>query len=216
MSSSTSINLPDELHRTHSSPAQRALDLLIALPALIVLLPLCALIAVWIKRDSPGPVFFRQQRVGRGGQLFRIWKFRTMITDAEQRGAQLTIGRDPRITLSGHFLRRYRLDELPQLLNVLKGEMSIVGPRPEVPRYVARYTSEQRRILNFRPGITSPASIAFRNESELLAAQSDPEAFYCAEVLPAKVKQDLRYAQQATVWSDCVVIAQTVRRLLKW
>lgn len=207
-------NLFDESQHAQAAPARRALDLFIALPMSIVLLPLWALIALWIKLDSPGPVYFLQERVGRGGQLFRIWKFRTMITDAERHGAQLTIGRDPRITRSGHFLRRYRLDELPQLFNVLKGEMSIVGPRPEVPRYVALYTPEQRRILNFRPGITSPASIAFRNESELLAAQPDPEAFYRAEVMPAKIEQDLRYAQQATVWSDCVIIAQTVRRLL--
>lgn len=214
MHSTTSLNLPGASRKTHSSPAQRLLDLLIALPATIILLPVFALLAVWIKRDSHGPVFFLQERVGRSGQLFRIWKFRTMITDAEQRGAPLTVGRDPRITRSGHFLRHYRIDELPQLFNVLKGEMSIVGPRPEMPRYVALYTTEQKRILNFRPGITSPASIAFINESALLAAQSYPEAFYCAELLPAKIEQDLRYAQQATVWSDCVIIAKTARRLM--
>ena len=216
MNTTTSLNLPVELRRTHSSSAQRLCDLLLAVPATIILLPVFALLAIWIKRDSRGPVFFLQERVGRGGQLFRIYKFRTMVSDAEQRGAPITVGRDPRITPSGHFLRRYRIDELPQLFNVLKGEMSIVGPRPEVPRYVALYTPEQRRILNFRPGLTSPASITFINESQLLAAQSYPEAFYCAELLPAKIEQDLRYVQQATIWSDCAVIAHTVRRLLSW
>ncbi len=184
-----------------------------AIPAAILLLPVFALIALWIKLDSRGPVFFLQERVGVGGKLFRIFKFRTMTTDAEQRGKQITIGRDPRITGCGHLLRKYRIDELPQLFNVIKGEMSIVGPRPEVPRYVMLYSDEQRQILAFRPGITSPASIEFSDESELLAEQSDPEHFYRTKLMPAKISKDLIYSRRATVWSDCLIIVKTIVRL---
>lgn len=216
MTATSNYDLTHQPIPIHASPARRALDLLLAVPATLALLPLLALIALWIKRDSRGSVFFLQERVGRGGRPFRIFKFRTMVVDAEQRGAQITVGRDPRITRSGHFLRHYRFDELPQLFNVLKGEMSIVGPRPEVPRYVAFYSNEQRRILAYRPGITSPASIAFSNESELLAqppALTDPELFYRTELMPAKIEMDLLYSRQATVWSDCLVIAKTAARL---
>lgn len=213
MSSTTSLNLPEVETWPVLSPAKRCLDLVLAVPATLLLLPVFALLALWIKLDSRGPVFFLQERIGRGGRSFRIWKFRTMVTDAERLGTQITIGRDPRITRSGHFLRRYRFDELPQLFNVLKGEMSIVGPRPEVPRYVALYDRAQRRILAYRPGITSPASIAFSNESELLASQADPETYYRNTVMPAKIQLDLQYELQATVWSDCTIIAKTFFRL---
>lgn len=200
-----------------ASATRRVLDLLLAIPAVILLLPVFAIVAIWIKLDSRGPVFFLQERVGLGGRTFRIFKFRTMVTDAEQRGTQITIGRDPRITRSGHFLRKYRFDELPQLFNVLKGEMSIVGPRPEVPRYVEFYNDEQRQILAYRPGITSPATIEFSNESELLsqnADPADPETYYRTQLMPAKLAIDLNYSRQATIWSDCAVIAGTVVRLL--
>lgn len=215
ISTASSINLSEQT-LAHSA-SRRILDLLLAVPATVLLLPVFALVAVWIKLDSRGPVFFLQERIGLGGRQFRIFKFRTMVTDAEMLGTQITVGQDPRITRSGHFLRKYRVDELPQLLNVLKGEMSIVGPRPEVPRYVARYTDQQRQILAYRPGITSPASIEFSNESEVLsqhADPSDPEIYYCTELMPAKIATDLHYSRQATVWSDCVVIAKTVVRLL--
>jgi len=182
-------------------------------PALLVLAPLFVLLMAWIKLDSQGPVFFRQTRVGRRGRPFRIFKFRTMVVAAEQLGAQLTIGQDKRITRSGQLLRRYRLDELPQLLNVLLGEMSLVGPRPEVPRYVACYNESERAILELTPGITSQASLTYLGESELLAQQADPEQFYLAEVMPAKIRTDLTYAQQATVLTDLAVMAQTVCRL---
>ena len=216
VSATSKINLSDHTLKG-ASPARRVLDLVVAIPAVIVLLPVFVVVAVWIKLDSRGPVFFLQERVGLGGRSFRIFKFRTMVTDAEQRGTQITIGRDPRITPSGHFLRKYRLDELPQLFNVLKGEMSIVGPRPEVPRYVAFYNDEQRQILNFRPGLTSPATIEFSNESEVLsqnADPADPEAYYRTELMPAKIAIDLHYSLCATVWSDCAVIARTLVRLL--
>jgi lipopolysaccharide/colanic/teichoic acid biosynthesis glycosyltransferase len=214
ITATSKFDLADQVIESGSSSARRALDLLIAIPATIVLLPVFAVIAVWIKLNSRGPVFFLQERIGRGGLPFRIFKFRTMVVDAEQRGTQITIGRDPRITRCGHFLRKYRFDELPQLLNVLKGEMGIVGPRPEVPRYVALYNDEQRQILAYRPGITSPASIAFSNENEILAQQPDPENFYRTELMPAKIGKDLLYSRQATIWSDCAVIARTVVRLL--
>lgn len=200
-----------------ASTARRVLDLLLAIPAVIILLPVFAIVAVWIRLDSRGPVFFLQERVGLGGQTFRIYKFRTMVMDAERLGTQITIGRDPRITRIGHFLRKYRFDELPQLFNVLKGEMSIVGPRPEVPRYVAFYDNNQRQILAFRPGITSPATIEFSNESEVLsqnADPADPEHYYRTELMPAKLAIDLHYSLQATVWSDCAVLARTLVRLL--
>lgn len=214
VTATSKFDLADQVIEPGSSRARRVLDLLIAIPATIVLLPVFAVIAVWIKLNSRGPVFFLQERIGRGGLPFRIFKFRTMVVDAEQRGTQITIGRDPRITRCGHFLRKYRFDELPQLLNVLKGEMGIVGPRPEVPRYVALYNDEQRQILAYRPGITSPASIAFSNENEILAQQPDPENFYRTELMPAKIGKDLLYSRQATIRSDCAVIARTVVRLL--
>jgi len=218
MATATSnLDLADRTVKPRLSPARRALDLLIAIPATLLLLPVLAIIAIGIKFDATGPIFFLQERIGLGGHPFRIFKFRTMVVDAERRGTQITIGRDPRITSIGHFLRQYRFDELPQLFNVLRGEMSIVGPRPEVPRYVALYTDEQRQILAYRPGITSPASIAFSNESEILAqplALADPENFYRTELMPAKISQDLLYSCQATVWSDCRIIAKTFVRLL--
>lgn len=194
---------------------KRALDLLVTLPALLLLSPLFLLIAVWIKLDSRGPVFFRQVRVGRHGLNFRIFKFRTMVADAAQRGAQLTVGADQRITHSGHFLRRYKFDELPQFINVLLGEMTLVGPRPEVPHYVTQYAEHERAILTLTPGITSPASLAFRSESELLAQQSNPEQFYLAEVMPAKIRTDLAYARHASWRSDVGVLFQTARRILR-
>ena len=190
--------------------AKRCFDVAIALPAVIVLTPLFALLMVFIKLDSRGAVFFRQVRVGRGGHEFRIFKFRTMVADAEARGAQITVGADQRITRAGHLLRQTKLDELPQLLNVVKGEMSLVGPRPEVPRYVALYGEAQQPILALTPGITSLASLQFRHESALLAAQVDPEKFYLTEVVPEKIRIDLAYAQRATVLSDLAVIGKTV------
>ncbi len=195
--------------------AKRLLDLIVALPAIALLLPLWLLLMAWIKLDSRGPVFFRQQRVGRGRRLFRIFKFRTMIVGAEQQGAQLTVGADERITRCGYWLRRYKLDELPQLLNVVKGEMSLVGPRPEVPRYVDGYSVAERAILELTPGLTGTASLCFRNESGMLAQQSEPEQFYLLEVLPAKIRADLAYAQRATWLSDLGLIAQTLFQVIK-
>ena len=194
---------------------KRAFDLVATVVALLVLAPLLAVIALLIKLDSPGPVFFRQERVGQLGKLFRIHKFRTMVADAPQRGLALTVGADPRITRSGAWLRRTRLDELPQLIDVLLGRMSLVGPRPEVPRYVQHYPPALReRALAVRPGITDPSSLAFLDEAELLAKAADPEREYIDHILPRKLQAAADYAARATLWTDLQVLARTVRLLL--
>lgn len=207
------INLEDCPVESRSLRAKRAFDLIVAIPAAVLFSPLFAAIAVWVKLDSRGPVFFRQERAGQFGRTFRIFKFRTMVVDAEKHGALITVGADRRITRSGRLLRKYKLDELPQLFNVIRGEMSLVGPRPEVPRYVKTYTEDQRRILALKPGVTSVASIAFSDESEVLARQDDPESFYRAQLIPAKIREDLGYAKRATVLSDCALVAKTFFRI---
>lgn len=196
---------------------KRIFDLIFTVPGLIVLLPFFIIIAVWVKMDSIGPVFYRQERVGRSGKLFRIYKFRTMVVDAHKTGRAITVGEDPRITRSGAVLRKYKLDELPQLINVVKGQMSLVGPRPEVPHYVNMYTPEQRAVLEIMPGITDPASIKYRNENELLAAATDaegmavdPEYIYVHEIMPDKIKINLDYAARANVFSDFEIIIRTI------
>ena len=193
--------------------AKRLFDIAVSLLALLLLaLPMLAL-AAWIRLDSPGPVFFRQQRVGRHGVPFAIHKFRTMRADAG--GLPLTVGADARITRAGRWLRRTRLDELPQLLDVLAGHMSLVGPRPEVPRYVALYPPALRdRALAVRPGITDPASLEHLDEAALLAAAADPEREYVERILPRKVAQAAAYAERATLAGDIAVLARTARALL--
>lgn len=194
--------------------AKRLFDLIVAACALLLLALPMAAIAAWIRLDSAGPVFFRQQRVGRGGVPFSIHKFRTMATDAPARGLPLTVGADPRITRAGAFLRRTRLDELPQLIDVLQGAMSLVGPRPEVPRYVAHYPAALReRALAVRPGITDPASLAYIDEAALLAAAADPEREYIDVVLPAKLRAAADYAERATLATDIGVLWRTAKRL---
>ena len=193
---------------------KRLFDVLCAGAGLLLLAPLLLGIALWIRIDSPGPVFFRQQRVGRGGVLFRIHKFRSMRDDAPRSGSQITIGADPRITRAGHFLRRTKLDELPQLFDVLAGTMSLVGPRPEVPRYVAMYPAELRdKILSVRPGITDPASIEFRDESALLARAADPERVYIEQVMPAKLRYAAQYVDRMSLINDLRLIGATLRNL---
>jgi lipopolysaccharide/colanic/teichoic acid biosynthesis glycosyltransferase len=192
---------------------KRVFDICFAATLLIILSPLLACMAIVVAVGSPGGVFFRQRRVGRGGREFRLVKFRTMRPGSEA-GGQLTIGgRDPRITRLGHMLRKTKLDELPQLWNVLVGEMSVVGPRPEVPRYVALYTPEQRLVLTVRPGITGMASIDYIDENEMLAHASDPEQAYIREVMPAKLTLDLRYVRNTNFMLDLRIIAATVRRV---
>ena len=192
---------------------KRGLDVVASLAGLVVLSPLLAAIAAAIKLDTPGTVFYRQERVGREGVPFRIWKFRTMVTGAASLGGALTVGDDSRITEVGRVLRRFKLDELPQLVNVLTGEMTLVGPRPEVARYVALYTGAQRRVLDLVPGITDPASIAYRDEAALLAQRPDPEAAYVQEIMPDKIRLNLDYAGRATMRSDLGLIWRTIRHL---
>lgn len=195
--------------------SRRALDVLLAAPALVLALPTALVIALAIRLDSPGPVLFRQARVGQGGRLFDILKFRTMRHQPQDAGLALTVGEDSRITRLGRVLRRTRLDELPQLLNVLKGDMALVGPRPEVPRYVALYPPGLReQVLAVRPGITDPSSLAHLDEAQELALAVDPERHYVEVILPRKLALAAAYAAQATVASDVRVLARTVWRLL--
>jgi len=191
---------------------QRVFDLIVATIGLIILSPLLVVAAVLVGMSSPGGIFFRGQRVGKDGKLFQILKFRTMVENAAQVGPGITTAGDARITRVGQWLRRTKIDELPQLWNVVRGEMSLVGPRPEDPRYVALYTEDQRHILSVRPGITSPASIQFRHEEALLPA-GDIET-YIKLLMPAKIKADLEYLDRRTFWSDLVVLLDTVLKLL--
>lgn len=181
---------------------------------LIVVVPIGSVVALLIWFEDFGPVFFRQVRVGKAGRHFRIWKFRTMLVDSPSRGEQLTVGHDPRVTRIGVWIRRYKVDELPQLLNVLVGDMSLVGPRPEVPRYVEMYSPEQRKVLELTPGMTDEASIRFRDESATLAQQSDPEQYYIRALLPEKIRINLEYADRSSVLTDGGVILRTIGALV--
>jgi len=194
---------------------KRLFDIAASAIGLLVLWPVFLVIAVLIKLEDGGPVFYRQERIGYKGRPFKIWKFRTMVVNADKLGKPLTVGRDPRITRVGYWLRKFKLDELPQLLNVLLGEMSLVGPRPEVPQYVALYTPEQRKVLDLVPGITDPASIKFANEAELLAEASNPEKFYIEHIMPTKIRLNMEYASHATLWSDILVILKTLVRIVR-
>jgi lipopolysaccharide/colanic/teichoic acid biosynthesis glycosyltransferase len=194
---------------------KRLFDIVFALTMLLLLAPLFLVLACWVAMDSRGGVFFGQQRVGKGGKHFTLWKFRTMKPHSEK-GGQLTVGSsDVRITRAGYFLRKFKVDELPQLWNVVRGEMSVVGPRPEVPRYVAHYTEHQRSVLNIRPGITDYASLHYFNESDLLAKSENPEATYLNEVLPAKLQLNLVYLQSHTFWGDLRIILLTGLRIFR-
>jgi lipopolysaccharide/colanic/teichoic acid biosynthesis glycosyltransferase len=192
---------------------KRTFDMVASLLALSLLLPMMLVLALAVALTSPGGAFFRQVRVGRHGRPFELLKFRSMRPGSEARG-QITVGeRDPRITGVGHFLRRTKLDELPQLINILMGDMSVVGPRPEVPKYVALYSPEQRAVLTVRPGLTSLASIAYINENEVLGRSADPERTYVDEVMPAKLALDLKYVREQSVMLDMTIIARTALRL---
>jgi lipopolysaccharide/colanic/teichoic acid biosynthesis glycosyltransferase len=189
---------------------KRLFDVLSSLFGILLLTPLFIVVAIWIKLDSPGPILFKQTRIGQLGREFKIYKFRTMVVDAEHLGQQITIGQDQRITRVGEWIRKFKVDELPQLFNVLNGDMSLVGPRPEVPKYVNIYTPEQRQVLDVRPGITDPASIAFRNESDLLGQATDPEAFYIREIMPKKLDLNLNYLKSQSLFSDIRIIFNTL------
>lgn len=201
------------MYSPRAAVAKRAIDLVAAGAGLVAAAPVLAVCAVLVKLSSPGPVLFRQQRVGRGGAPFELVKFRTMRTDAA--GPQVTQRDDPRITRIGRLLRRTKLDELPELYNVLVGEMSVVGPRPEVSRYVELYPPEYRALIQaVRPGLTDPATVAFRNEEELLAAAAEPEQAYVEEILPRKLRMYRRYLESASLMGDVKVVLDTARVIL--
>lgn len=193
---------------------KRAFDIISSGLGLIVLSPLFIILAIWIKADSKGPVFYRQTRVGRGNRDFRLFKFRSMRPDSDKLGLITVGGRDPRVTRSGYFIRKYKLDELPQLINVFKGDMSLVGPRPEVRKYVDMYTPQQMRVLSVRPGITSLASIRYRNENDILAAAPDPDRCYIEQVMPDKLAIDLQYVDKATFVNDIKLIFSTFKEII--
>jgi lipopolysaccharide/colanic/teichoic acid biosynthesis glycosyltransferase len=203
---------PGLRERSSEGLVRRLVHSAAALVLLVLLAPVMLLLALLVRVSSPGPVFFCQQRVGLGGRLFRIYKFRTMrVNDS---GPQVTAGADPRITPVGARLRHWKLDELPQLLNVLKGDMAFVGPRPEVPRYVAHYTPEQRRVLSVPPGLTGLTQLRFRNEEELMRGAPDPEALYLSEIMPQKLALDLDYIRRRNAWVDFCLVVQTFTRIL--
>lgn len=196
--------------------AKRCFDWLASSFGLLILSPFFIFLAFWIKMDSKGPVFFRQERVGRYGKTFRIHKFRTMVTDAEKRGLQITVGVDARVTKIGHFLRKYKIDELPQLIDVWVGHMSLVGPRPEVPHYVSCYPENLRNVvLAVRPGITDRASIEFKDENEILGKAAEPNKAYIEEVLPIKLKYYVEYVENRTFFGDIIIIFRTFFALIR-
>jgi lipopolysaccharide/colanic/teichoic acid biosynthesis glycosyltransferase len=194
---------------------KRLFDLVVSMIGLVVLAPFLLIIAVALKIDSAGVVFFRQIRVGQFGKSFRIFKFRTMVSQAEKLGPQVSSGDDPRITRVGCFLRKYKLDELPQLINVVKGEMSFVGPRPEVPRYVEAYKNDYREILTVKPGITDFASLEFKDENELLKNADDPEKKYLEEILPVKIGYYRKYLKEQSLKTDLTLIIKTLWSIIR-
>jgi lipopolysaccharide/colanic/teichoic acid biosynthesis glycosyltransferase len=193
---------------------KRIFDLFASAAGLLILSPLMLLAALLIKIDSPGPVFFKQQRVGKGFRKFYIYKFRTMVQDAPQRGAAITAGADPRVTRAGHYLRKTKFDELPQLINVLKGDMSLVGPRPEVPKFVDLFRADYEQILRVRPGITDLASVKYRDEEAALGQCQNPEKEYIERVLPDKIRLAKQYLTESCFWFDLKVIFWTLLKVV--
>ncbi|WP_338948939.1 sugar transferase [Fusobacterium nucleatum] len=193
---------------------KRIFDITLSLFGLIILLPFMLIIAILIKFDSKGTVFFKQIRITKGGKEFKIFKYRTMKVGSDKY-SQITVGKDERITKIGSFLRKYKLDEIPQLINVLIGDMSLVGPRPEVPKYVALYTDEQKEILKVRAGITDYASIEFSNENDLLALEKDSEKAYIEKIMPKKIELNKKYLSEISVLTDIKIILLTIKKILK-
>lgn len=195
---------------------KRIFDILLSGIGLLLLSPLFFVLALWIKCDSHGPVFYKQLRVGRGNRDFTLYKFRSMTVGSNRKGL-ITVGRDdPRVTRAGYYIRKYKFDELPQLINVFKGDMSLVGPRPEVRKYIEMYTPEQMKILTMRPGITDPASIKYRNENELLATTEHPEEFYIKVIMQDKLAINLQYLESHTLFKDFKIILNTFVSILRY
>lgn len=192
----------------------RFFDILLSSIGLIVLFPIFLILSIWIKLDSKGPVFYNQNRVGKNNYDFMLYKFRSMITDADKKGLLITVGgKDPRVTKSGYFIRKYKLDELPQLINVFKGNMSLVGPRPEVRKYVDMYNDEQRKVLSIRPGITDYASIEYMDENRILGESQDPEKSYVEFIMPEKIKFNMRYIENQSVGEYLKIIFMTIWKI---
>ena len=194
---------------------KRIMDIVFSLGFILVLTPILLLIAIWIKLDSTGPVFYLQERIGLHRKPFRIYKFRTMHPDADKRGLLTVGGRDPRVSRAGYYLRKFKLDELPQFFNVLGGSMSLVGPRPEVKRYVDLYNSTQLNVLNVKPGITDYASIEYSDENELLGKAADPERTYIDEIMPAKLELNLKYINDQGIFTDCKILFRTFLKIVR-
>ena len=193
---------------------KRIFDITLSLFGLIILLPFMLIIAILIKFDSKGTIFFKQIRVTKDGKEFKIFKYRTTKVGSDKY-SQITVGQDDRITKIGSFLRKYKLDEIPQLINVLIGDMSLVGPRPEVPKYVALYTDEQKEILKVRAGITDYASIEFSNENDLLALEKDSEKAYIEKIMPKKIELNKKYLSEISMLTDIRIILLTIKKILK-
>ena len=193
----------------------RFFDFILSLVGLVVLAPIFIVLAIWIKIDSKGPVFYKQVRVGQNGIDFGLFKFRSMVVDADKKGLITVGGRDPRITRSGYFIRKYKLDELPQLINVLVGDMSLVGPRPEVRKYVELYTDEQQKVLSVKPGITDYASIEYMDENEILGKSNDPEKTYIEEIMPEKIKYNMKYINNKNLFEYFKIIFLTVLKIVR-
>ena len=190
---------------------KRFFDLILSLIGLLIIVPILFLITILIKISSSGPVFYKQVRVGKNNKDFKIFKFRTMHVNAHKKGLLTVGGRDPRVTSIGYYLRKFKLDELPQLINVFKGDMSFVGPRPEVRQFVNLYSEIQKKVLNVKPGITDLASIEFRNENEILSKEEDPNQYYIDYIMPKKLEINLKYINQRNLLKDFVVIIKTIR-----
>lgn len=193
---------------------KRIFDIVFSIAGLIILSPVFLIIAVIIKTDSKGPVIYKQLRVGKNGKDFNVLKFRSMKTDSDKSGLLTVGGKDSRITKSGYFIRKYKLDEFPQLVNVMKGDMSFVGPRPEVRKYVSLYNENQKKVLEVRPGITDIASITYRNENELLEKAKDPETYYINEIMPDKIRLNLEYLNDRSFLKDIKVILKTIGAII--
>ncbi|GAA0818570.1 sugar transferase [Clostridium tertium] len=193
---------------------KRIFDFLASLLGIIILSPILLIVAIAIKIDSKGDILFLQKRIGKNGIPFYIYKFRTMVSDAEKLGKQITVGKDNRITKVGAFLRKYKIDELPQLFNVLKGDMSLVGPRPEVPKYVELYTELERRVLEVRPGITDLASLRYKDENDILGKVDNPEEYYINVIMKDKLKLNLEYIEKSNLIFDISLIFKTIIKCL--